>query len=186
MSISEEKDVRDERTGDGKIDSKTTIVTEVGEVVNASGHRDQLNRQYGLLSICGLALTVDNAWVAIGTSLTVAIGTTVVFHIEASLIVCSQPMAVLLEFFTNSSWPYSTTSSSHYLLQRYVCWVQQLYSAHITCTPACLIGSVCRRSLSLGFHYTWTPIWTSHRVLYRLLELFWLDIRSVVYFLHYV
>lgn len=43
------------------------------EITNASGHRDQLNRQYGILSICGMALTVDNAWVAIGTSLNVAI-----------------------------------------------------------------------------------------------------------------
>jgi choline transport protein len=45
----------------------------VTEIVNASGHRDQLDRQYGILSICGMALTVDNAWVAIGTSLNVAI-----------------------------------------------------------------------------------------------------------------
>lgn len=43
------------------------------EIINASGHRDQLDRQYGILSICGMALTVDNAWVAIGTSLNVAI-----------------------------------------------------------------------------------------------------------------
>lgn len=43
------------------------------ELINASGHRDQLDRQYGILSICGMALTVDNAWVAIGTSLNVAI-----------------------------------------------------------------------------------------------------------------
>jgi choline transport protein len=43
------------------------------EIVNASGHPDQLDRQYGILSICGMALTVDNAWVAIGTSLNVAI-----------------------------------------------------------------------------------------------------------------
>jgi choline transport protein len=45
----------------------------ITEIVNASGHRDQLDRQYGILSICGMALTVDNAWVAIGTSLNVAI-----------------------------------------------------------------------------------------------------------------
>lgn len=44
-----------------------------GEVINASGHRDQLHRQYGLLAICGMALTVDNAWVAVGTSLSIAI-----------------------------------------------------------------------------------------------------------------
>lgn len=44
-----------------------------GTIVNASGHRDQLQRHYGFFSICGLALSVDNAWVAIGTSLNVAI-----------------------------------------------------------------------------------------------------------------
>lgn len=44
-----------------------------GEIVNASGHRDQLQRGYGFLSVCGLALSVDNAWVAVGTSLNVAI-----------------------------------------------------------------------------------------------------------------
>jgi choline transport protein len=49
------------------------VVTMEGQIINASGHKDQLSRQYGLLSICGLALTVDNAWVAIGTSLAVSI-----------------------------------------------------------------------------------------------------------------
>ena len=41
--------------------------------INASGHRDQLQRGYGIISICGLALAVDNAWVAIGTSLAISI-----------------------------------------------------------------------------------------------------------------
>ena len=50
-----------------------TVITLDGQIVNASGHRDQLQRGYGLLSICGLALSVDNAWVALGTSLTIAI-----------------------------------------------------------------------------------------------------------------
>lgn len=49
------------------------VVGTADNVVNASGHPDQLERQYGILSICGMALTVDNAWVAIGTSLNVAI-----------------------------------------------------------------------------------------------------------------
>lgn len=52
---------------------RTSVVAKDGTVVNASGHRDQLQRQYGLLSICGLALTIDNAWVALGGSLTVSI-----------------------------------------------------------------------------------------------------------------
>lgn len=50
-----------------------SVVTRDGEIVNASGHRDQLRRQYGLLSVCGLALTIDNAWIALGGSLTVSI-----------------------------------------------------------------------------------------------------------------
>jgi choline transport protein len=59
------------------------------EEVNASGHRDQLERQYGLLSICATALTIgmltrpglipvsynspDNAWIALGGSITVSV-----------------------------------------------------------------------------------------------------------------
>lgn len=35
---------------------KTSIVSREGTVVNASGHRDQLQRQYGLVAICALAL----------------------------------------------------------------------------------------------------------------------------------
>lgn len=54
------------------VDRRTSIVQR-GEVVNASGHRDQLQRHYGLLSICGLALTIDNAWVALGGSIAVSI-----------------------------------------------------------------------------------------------------------------
>ena len=50
------------------------VQTVNGEIINlATGHKDQLHRHYGLLSICGLALTVDNAWVAVGTSLSIAI-----------------------------------------------------------------------------------------------------------------
>jgi hypothetical protein len=55
------------------MDRKTSIVSRLGEIVNASGHRDQLHRQYGLLSICGLALTIDNAWVALSGSIAVSI-----------------------------------------------------------------------------------------------------------------
>lgn len=51
----------------------TSVVTKTGEIINASGHRDQLQRQYGLLSICGLALNIDNAWIAFGGSLSVSV-----------------------------------------------------------------------------------------------------------------
>ncbi len=51
-----------------------TVLKVEGQEVNASGHRDQLQRQYSIWSICGLALTIDNAWVALGGSIVVAIG----------------------------------------------------------------------------------------------------------------
>jgi len=43
-----------------------------GEGVNASGHQDELDRHYGIWSLCGLALTIDNAWVALGGSIIIA------------------------------------------------------------------------------------------------------------------
>lgn len=47
----------------------------VGEVrINASGHKDQLQRQYRLIALCALALNIDNAWIALGGSVTIAIG----------------------------------------------------------------------------------------------------------------
>ncbi|KAF2225090.1 choline transport protein [Elsinoe ampelina] len=62
----------DDKTYDNSRQS-ISVVTREGQIVNASGHKDQLKRQYGLLSVCGLALTIDNAWVALGGSLTVSI-----------------------------------------------------------------------------------------------------------------
>jgi amino acid transporter len=51
----------------------TILAVDDGIAINASGHKDQLKRQYGLLGICGLALTIDNAWIALGGSVTLAI-----------------------------------------------------------------------------------------------------------------
>lgn len=48
------------------------VPTNDGLEVNVSGHEDELQRQYGLLSLCGLALTIDNAWVAFGGSIILA------------------------------------------------------------------------------------------------------------------
>ncbi|MCJ1303258.1 hypothetical protein MMC08_006066 [Hypocenomyce scalaris] len=70
-ALSEEKMLP--RKSKDQVEAGTLVESERGEVVNASGHRDQLQRQYSLLSICGLALTIDNAWVALGGSITVSI-----------------------------------------------------------------------------------------------------------------
>lgn len=58
------------------LDNEVVVVDDDGTTVNASGWKDQLDRQYGLLSLCGIALTVDNAWVALGSSISVSIGKT--------------------------------------------------------------------------------------------------------------
>ncbi|KAI1073148.1 hypothetical protein LB507_009106 [Fusarium sp. FIESC RH6] len=47
--------------------------TELGSVLNASGHSDQLTRQYGLVGLTGIAVTVNNAWVVLGSSISVSI-----------------------------------------------------------------------------------------------------------------
>ncbi|KAK3943711.1 amino acid transporter [Diplogelasinospora grovesii] len=58
---------------DGGSEDETVVAVEGGLVVNASGYRDQLKRQYGLLGLSGIALTVDNAWIALGSSISVSI-----------------------------------------------------------------------------------------------------------------
>lgn len=62
----------DEKPPLGSTDRKPSLENGVGEIihtVNASGHRDQLQRHYGPLQICGLALNIDSAWVAFAGSL---------------------------------------------------------------------------------------------------------------------
>jgi choline transport protein len=38
------------------------------ELINASGHRQELERNFSLLSICGVAVTTGNTWIAQGGS----------------------------------------------------------------------------------------------------------------------
>lgn len=64
------------KTEPSNLDNEVVVVDDDGTTVNASGWKDQLDRQYGLLSLCGIALTVDNAWVALGSSISVSIGKT--------------------------------------------------------------------------------------------------------------
>lgn len=58
----------------GRPEDETVAAVENGTVLNASGYKDQLKRQYGLLGLAGIALTVDNAWIALGSSISVSIG----------------------------------------------------------------------------------------------------------------
>lgn len=54
-------------------DDETVVAVQDGVRLNAAGHRDQLNRQYGFFGLASMALTVDNAWVALGSSISVSI-----------------------------------------------------------------------------------------------------------------
>ncbi|KAK4174764.1 putative amino acid transporter [Triangularia setosa] len=58
---------------DGGVEDETVAAVENGVVINHSGYRDQLKRQYSLLGLAGIAVTVDNAWVALGSSISVSI-----------------------------------------------------------------------------------------------------------------
>jgi choline transport protein len=44
-----------------------------GGLVNASGHVQELNRNFSLISLAGVGLSVGNVWPAIGGSILVAI-----------------------------------------------------------------------------------------------------------------
>jgi len=46
---------------------------EEGAITNVIVYKDQLKRQYGLLGLCGLALNIDNAWIALGGAVSIAI-----------------------------------------------------------------------------------------------------------------
>lgn len=43
--------------------------TAIGETFNASGHPQELDRSFNLLSLCGVGIVADNAWGAGGGSL---------------------------------------------------------------------------------------------------------------------
>ncbi|KAF2676993.1 amino acid transporter [Lentithecium fluviatile CBS 122367] len=45
----------------------------VGEVLNASGHKQELERQFSLLSICSIGITTGNQWAALGGSIAIAL-----------------------------------------------------------------------------------------------------------------
>jgi hypothetical protein len=37
-------------------------------LINASGHKQELDRNFSLISLCGVAITTGNTWTAIGGS----------------------------------------------------------------------------------------------------------------------
>lgn len=44
-------------------------VTGVTEVLNASGHKQELEQNFSLLSLCAIGITTGNVWAALGGSI---------------------------------------------------------------------------------------------------------------------
>jgi hypothetical protein len=119
----------------------TVVDFQEGTALNASGHKDQLKRQYGLLGICGLALNIDNAWIALGGSVTISIGGYAVY-------LYAKPIPTS----NHSKWrtcrcPLRTHSSLLLLCRR-----RSLYRRARVCNP------IRRRCLPLRVYNTWTKV----------------------------
>lgn len=89
-------------TDSSYLDNEVVVVDDDGTTVNASGWKDQLDRQYGLLSLCGIALTVDNAWVALGSSISVSIGKIAAFFLTENM----NELIHSLDSKRRTSWSY--------------------------------------------------------------------------------
>ena len=59
-----------------------------GEIINVGGHKQELDRQFSLLSICSVGIVVGNAWTALGGS------------IVSNCCVCSK-----LQWLAKNAWP---------------------------------------------------------------------------------
>lgn len=72
--VSEEKEHYDpHHPGSGGVDVEVVTPVDGNAEINVAGYKDQLKRQYGIWGIVGIALTVDNAWAALGSSISVSI-----------------------------------------------------------------------------------------------------------------
>lgn len=57
-------------SGAPKYDNENHVgIGEVGEILNASGHKQELERNFSLLSICSIGITTGNVWAALGGSI---------------------------------------------------------------------------------------------------------------------
>ena len=165
----------------GGIDGKVSTVDARGEVINASGHKDQLQRHYGLLATCGLALTIDNAWVALGGSIAVSIcklflSSTNTFNpLKETFTDNGGPPGILYEFLV-ACFYYAFIAAS---IAEVIHYPVSSSSSFLRLLPALPVG-ICYtdgwRCLSLGLCYSRSPLWPSPWLLHGRLELFRLDL----------
>lgn len=55
-------------------DEKTDVVVDSTELMNASGHVQEVDRNFGLLTLSGYGITNGNVWSVLGGTILVAIG----------------------------------------------------------------------------------------------------------------
>ena len=85
---------------------------ESGVALNVSGHKQELQRNFGLLSLCGLAITTGNVWPALGGAIVRAGSVSKLLSLTKLPNRMSQStMAVLLASSTSSSPCPSSTGS---------------------------------------------------------------------------
>lgn len=66
-------DNEEPRRSDNLRESADTEAAQVGDLINASGHVQELDRNFSLLAAAGVGLVVGNVWPAVGGSILVAI-----------------------------------------------------------------------------------------------------------------
>jgi choline transport protein len=68
-------DLQDKKESSIESDEKLKSPPEVavGELINASGHVQEVDRNFGLLSLTGFGITSGNVWPALGGTILVAI-----------------------------------------------------------------------------------------------------------------
>lgn len=66
MTLSEKQDSKGEAVVDTTDGSSPSLEEPHAGLINASGHVQELQRHFSLLSLCSVAITTGNTWVAIG------------------------------------------------------------------------------------------------------------------------
>jgi len=60
-----------ETVGDSSTPTGNVVISE--GLINASGHRQELDRNFRFVNICGLGITTGNTWLALGGTIVTAI-----------------------------------------------------------------------------------------------------------------
>ncbi|KAH6900597.1 amino acid/polyamine transporter I [Thelonectria olida] len=68
-----EKDILDESMKQSDANNDTVVIGESPLEFSGLGDKEELTRQYGLIGLTGVAVTVNNAWVVLGSSISVSI-----------------------------------------------------------------------------------------------------------------